>query len=160
MRIFIGIFLLFLFSVSAMAQVEQINVTVSKIPSAVTFNLGVASLRQINGVSNVNADMKSGKIQINTRPGVSVRSVLDGLRVTGSQQTSDIEIIVRGKLEKRGNRIVLVAPSQNELFIVEARNQNQMATDFAEKQNKARIVAGLSGSGNQYTLTVKQLRKN
>ncbi len=159
MRVFITLFLLLL-AIPAMAQVEQINATVSKIPSAVTFNLGVASLKQIDGVSSVNADMNSGKIQINTRPGVSVRSVMDGLRLTGAQQTSDIEIIVRGKLEKRGNRIVLVAPSQNELFIVEARNQNQMAANLAEKQNKARVVAGLSGSGNQFTLTVKQLQKN
>ena len=158
MRVVITLFLLLL-AIPAMAQVEQINATVSKIPSAVTFNLGVASLKQINGVSDVNADMNSGRIQINTRPGVSVRSVMDGLRVTGGQQ-ANIEIIVRGKLEKRGNRIVLVAPSQNELFIVEARNKNQMAANLAEKQNKARVVAGLSGSGNQYTLTVKQLQKN
>jgi hypothetical protein len=144
----------------AIAQVEQINVTVSNIPSAVTFNLGVASLKQIDGVSNVNADMNSGRIQINTRPGVSVRSVLDGLRILGAQRINDLEIIVRGKLEKRGNRIVLVAPGQNELFIVQARNQNQMASNLAEKQNKARVIAGLSGSGNQYTLTVKQIQKN
>lgn len=159
MKVFITLFLLLL-AIPAMAQVEQINVTVSKIPSAVTFNLGVASLKQVAGVSNVNADMNSGKIQITTRPGVSVRSVMDGLHVTGAQQTNDLEIIVRGKLEKRGNRIVLVAPSQSELFIVEARNQEQMASNLAEKQNKARVVAGLSGSGNQYTLTVKQLQKN
>jgi hypothetical protein len=151
---------LLLLAIPAMAQVEQINVTVSKIPSAITFNLGLANLKQIDGVSNVNADMKSGRIEINTRPGVSIRSVMDGLRVTGAQQTNDVEIIVRGKLEKRGNRIVLVAPSQNELFIVQSKAQNQMASNLAEKQNKARIVAGLSGSGNQYTLTVKQLQKN
>ncbi len=142
-----------------MAQVEQINATMSKIPSAITFNLGIASLKQIDGVNNVTADMNSGRIQINTRGGVSVRSVMDGLRVTGGQ-TSDLEIVVRGKMEKRGNRLVLVAPSQNELFIVEARAQNQMAANMAEKQNKARVVAGLSGSGNQYTLTVKKLQKN
>jgi hypothetical protein len=156
----IRIFFLLLISVPAIAQVEQINVRVSNIPSAVTFNLGVATLKQINGVSNVNADMNSGRIQINTRPGVSVRSVLDGLRVLGAQRINDLEIIVRGKLEKRGNRIVLVAPGQNELFIVQARNQNQMASNLAEKQNKARVIAGLSGSGNQYTLTVKQIQKN
>lgn len=146
-------------SVPAFAQVEQINVAVSKIPSAVTFNLGIASLKQINGVSNVTADMNSGKIQINTRPGVSLRSVMDGLHITGAQ-TNDLEIIVRGKLEKRGNRIVLVAPSQSELFIVEAKAQNEMAANLAEKQNKAKVVAGLSGSGNQYTLAVKQIQKN
>jgi len=159
MRIFIPIFLLLLMSLPAMAQVEKINVTVSKIPSAITFNLGVASLKQINGVSNVTADMNSGRIEINTRPGVSIHSVMDGLRVTGAQ-TNDLEIVVRGKLEKRGNRIVLVAPSQNELFIVEAKAQNQMAANLAEKQNKARVVAGLSGNGNQYTLAVKQIQKN
>lgn len=142
-----------------MAQVETINATVSKIPSAITFNLGIAALKQINGVSNVNADVNSGRIQINTRPGVSIRSVMDGLRVTGGQ-TNDLEIVVRGKLEKRGNRIVLVAPSQDELFIVEAKAQNQMATNLAEKQNKAKVVAGLSGGGNQYTLAVKQIQKN
>jgi len=159
MRTFIPIFLLLLMSLPAMAQVEKINVTVSKIPSAITFNLGVASLKQINGVSNVTADMNSGRIEINTRPGVSIHSVMDGLRVTGAQ-TNDLEIVVRGKLEKRGNRIVLVAPSQNELFIVEAKAQNQMAANLAEKQNKARVVAGLSGNGNQYTLAVKQIQKN
>jgi hypothetical protein len=159
MRNLILIFFLLLISVPALAQVERINVTVSNIPSTVTFNLGIASLKQINGVSNVNADMKSGRIEINTRPGVSVRSVMDSLRVTGAQ-SNDLEIVVRGKLEKRGNRIVLVAPQQSELFIVEAKNQNQMAADFAEKQNKARVVAGLSGSGNQYTLIVKQMQKN
>lgn len=151
---------LLLLAIPAMAQVEQINVTVSDIPSAVTFNLGIASLKQLNGVSNVNADVKSGRIEISTRPGVSIRSVMDGLRIAGAQQTKDLEIVVLGKLEKRGNRIVLVAPSQNELFIVEARNQNRMASDFAEKQTKARVVAGLSGSGNQYTLTVKQIQKD
>jgi hypothetical protein len=159
MKTFIGIFLLLIISVPALAQVEQINATMSKIPSAITFNLGIASLKQIKGVNNVTADMNSGRIQINTRGGVSVRSVMDGLRVTGGQ-TTDLEIVVRGKIEKRGNRLVLVAPSQNELFIVEARAQNQMATNMAEKQNKARVVAGLSGSGNQYTLTVKKLQKN
>ena len=159
MKTFIGIFILLLISVPAIAQVEQINATVSKIPTAITFNLGIASLKQINGVSNVNADMNSGRIQINTRPGVSIRSVMDGLRVTGGQ-TNDLEIVVRGKLEKRGNRIVLVAPSQDELFILEAKSQNQMAADLAEKQNKAKVVAGLSGSGNQYTLAVKQIQKN
>jgi excinuclease UvrABC ATPase subunit len=55
---------------------------------------------------------------------------------------------------------VLVAPSQDELFVVEARAQNQMAVNLAEKQDKARVVAGLSGSGNQYTLAVKQIQKN
>ncbi|HEY7160014.1 MAG TPA: hypothetical protein VH815_02090 [Acidobacteriota bacterium] len=159
MKTLIGIFLLLIISVPALAQVEQINATMSKIPSAITFNLGIASLKQIKGVNNVTADMNSGRIQINTRGGVSVRSVMDGLRVTGGQ-TTDLEIVVRGKIEKRGNRLVLVAPSQNELFIVEARAQNQMATNMAEKQNKARVVAGLSGSGNQYTLTVKKLQKN
>ena len=160
MRHFIPIFLLLLISVPAMAQVEKINATVSKIPSAITFNLGIAKLKQTNGVSNVTADMNSGRIQIDTRPGVSIRSVMDGLHVTGGQQISDLEIVVRGKLEKRGNRIVLVAPSQNELFVVEARVQNEMAVNLAEKQDKARVVAGLSGSGNQYTLTVKQIQKN
>jgi hypothetical protein len=159
MKTCIRIIFLLLITVPAFAQVEQINVAVSKIPSAVTFNLGVASLKQINGVSNVTADMDSGKIQINTRPGVSIRSVMDNLRVTGAQ-TDDLEIIVRGKLEKRGNRIVLVAPSQSELFIVESKAQNQMAANLAEKQNKAKVVAGLSGSGNQYTLAVKQIQKN
>jgi hypothetical protein len=159
MKNFLPIIFVLFIGLPAFAQVEQINATVSKIPSAITFNLGIASLKQINGVSNVNADMNSGKIQINTRPGVSIRSVMDGLRVTGSQ-TNDLEIVVRGKLEKRGNRIVLVAPSQNELFIVEAKAQNQMAADFAEKQNKARVVAGLSGSGNQFTLAVKQIQKD
>jgi hypothetical protein len=159
MKTCIRIIFLLLITVPAFAQVEQINVAVSKIPSAVTFNLGVASLKQINGVSNVTADMNSGKIQINTRPGVSIRSVMDKLRVTGAQ-TDDLEIIVRGKLEKRGNRIVLVAPSQSELFIVESKAQNQMAANLAEKQNKAKVVAGLSGSGNQYTLAVKQIQKN
>jgi hypothetical protein len=150
---------LLLITVPVFAQVEQINVAVSKIPSAITFNLGIASLKEINGVSNVTADMNSGKIQINTRPGVSVRSVMDILRVTGAQ-TDNLEIVVRGKLEKRGNRIVLVAPSQSELFIVEPKAQNQMAANLAEKQNKAKVVAGLSGSGNQYTLAVKQIQKN
>jgi hypothetical protein len=159
MKTFIGIFLLLLISVPAMAQVEQINATMSKFPSAITFNLGVTGLKQINGVSNVTADMNSGRIQITTRPGVSVRSVLDGLHLTGAQ-TNDLEIVVRGKIEKRGNRLVLVAPSQNELFIVNAKAQNQMASNMAEKQNKARVVAGLSGSGNQYTLAVKKLQKN
>jgi hypothetical protein len=159
MKNILPIFFLFLISLPAFAQVEQINATVSKIPSAITFNLGIATLKQINGVSNVNADVNSGRIQINTRPGVSIRSVMDGLRVTGGQ-TNDLEIIVRGKLEKRGNRIVLVAPSQDELFIVEAKAQNQMAANLAEKQNKAKVVAGLSGSGNQYTLAVKQIQKN
>jgi hypothetical protein len=159
MKNILPIFFLFLISLPAFAQVEQINATVSKIPSAITFNLGIATLKQINGVSNVNADVNSGRIQINTRPGVSIRSVMDGLRVTGGQ-TNDLEIVVRGKLEKRGNRIVLVAPSQDELFIVEAKAQNQMAANLAEKQNKAKVVAGLSGSGNQYTLAVKQIQKN
>lgn len=159
MKTFMGIFLLLLISVPAMAQVEQINATMGKITSAITFNLGVASLKQMNGVKNVSADMNSGRIQITTRPGVSVRSVMDGLRITGGQ-TNDLEIVVRGKLEKRGNRIVLVAPSQNELFIVEVRAQNEMAANMAEKQDKAKVVAGLSGSGNQYTLAVKQLQKN
>jgi hypothetical protein len=159
MRNLITLFLL-LAAIPVMAQVEQINVKVSGIPSAVTFNLGIASLKQLNGVSNVNADMNSGRIEINTRPGVSVRSVLDGLRIMGAKQSNDLEIVVRGKLEKRGNRIVLVAPSQSEVFIVETKNQNQMASDFAEKQSKARIVAGLSGSGNQFTLAVKQIQKN
>jgi hypothetical protein len=159
MKNFLPIIFLLLIGVPAFAQVEQINAKVSKIPSAITFNLGIASLKQINGVSNVNADMNSGKIQMNTRPGVSIRSVMDGLRATGGQ-TSDLEIVVRGKLEKRGNRIVLVAPSQNELFIVDAKAQNQMAANLANKQNKARVVAGLSGSGNQYTLAVKQIQKN
>ena len=77
-----------------MAQVEQINATMSKIPSAITFNLGITSLKQINGVNNVTADMNSGRIQINTRPGVSVRSVMDGLHVTGAQ-INDLEIVVR-----------------------------------------------------------------
>lgn len=160
MKTFIGIFLLLIISVPAMAQVEKINATVSKIPSAMTFNLGVAKLKHTNGVSNVTADMNSGRIQIDTRPGVSIRSVMDGLHLTGGQQINDLEIVVRGKLEKRGNRIVLVAPSQDELFVVEARAQNQMALNLAEKQDKARVVAGLSGSGNQYTLAVKQIQKN
>jgi hypothetical protein len=159
MRTFLPVIFLLLMGVPAFAQVEQISATASKTPSAITFNLGIASLKQINGVSDVIADMNSGRIQINTRPGVSIRSVIDGLRVTGAQ-TNDLEIVVRGKLEKRGNRIVLVAPSQSELFIVEAKAQNQIAANLAEKQNKARVVAGLSGSGNQYTLAVKQLQKN
>jgi hypothetical protein len=159
MKTFLWIIFLLLAGAPAFAQVEQINATVSKIPSAITFNLAMASLKQINGVSSVNADMNSGRIQINTRPGVSVRSVMDGIRITGGQ-TNDLEIVVRGKLEKRGNRIVLVAPSQNELFIVEAKAQNQMAANLAENESKARVVAGLTGNGNQYTLAVKHLQKN
>ncbi len=143
-----------------MAQVEQINVRVGNVTSAVSFNLAHASLKQLEGVSSVSADMKSGRIDISTRPGVSVRNVMDRLRIAGFERGNDLEIIVRGKLERRGNRIVLVAPGQNELFIVEANTKSQMAANLAEQQSKARIVAGLSGSGNQFSLTVRQMQKN
>jgi hypothetical protein len=51
---------------------------------------------------------------------------------------------------------VLVAPGQKELFIVEENSKTRMAGNMAAENGKARIVASLSGSGNQYNLNVRQ----
>ena len=141
------------------AQVEQINVKVENATCSLCFSVAQASLHQLPNVSSISADMKSGKIEITTKSGVSVKDVMDRVKVAGFKEGSDFEIVVSGKLEKRGNRVVLVAPGQKELFIVEPNDKSRMAANMAEEKSAARVVASLSGSGNQYKLNVIQMRK-
>jgi copper chaperone CopZ len=145
----------------AFAQVERINVKVENITCGLCFTLAQTSLHKTSGVKNVVADAHTGQFEIQTSPGVSVREVMDRIKVAGFQRGNNFEITVRGKLEKRGNRIVLVAPGQSELFIVEENSsKGRMAANVAHENGKARIVASVSGSGNQYNLNVRQMSKD
>jgi copper chaperone CopZ len=144
----------------ANAQVERINVKVENLTCGLCFSLAQASLHQLPAVKSVAADANSGRIEVQTSAGVSVRDVLDRVKVAGFQKGNDFEITVRGKLEKRGNRIVLVAPGQKELFIVEENSKSRMAPNMAAENAKARIVASVSGSGNQFNLNVRQMSKD
>jgi copper chaperone CopZ len=140
------------------AQIDQIKVKVENVTCALCFNLAQASLKQLPGVT-VSADMKSGQIDIHSSSGVSIRDVMDRVAVAGFEKGNSFEVSVQGKLEKRGNRIVLVAPNQKELFIVGQNSQSQMAGNMAQENKSVRIVAAISGKGNQYNLDVRQMRK-
>jgi copper chaperone CopZ len=143
--------------VVANAQVERINVKVESITCSLCFTIAQTSLHQLQNVDSVSADAKSGRIEINTKPGVSVKDVMDRVKVAGFKRGNDFEITVNGKLEKRGNRLVLVAPGQKELFIVEPNSKSRMAANMAEQNSEAKIVGSISGSGNQYNLNVLKM---
>jgi copper chaperone CopZ len=159
MKQLLAFIILITLSSVAFSQVEQIKAKVENISCSLCFTLAQASLKQLPGVTNVSADAKSGLIEIQSSSGVSVRDVMDRVAVAGFKKGNSFEVSVQGKLEKRGNRIVLAAPGQKELFIVEQNSRSQMAANIAQENSRVKIVASISGSGNQYNLNVVQMRK-
>jgi hypothetical protein len=154
-----SILLILFFAGNLFAQVEEINARIGASDCAICFNVAQISLKQLAGAGSVNADMKSGvfNIQVKGGQGISIKDVVARLKAAGFKQESELEISVRGKLEHRGNRIVLVVPNQNELFVVEGGQKLQAASRMADEKSKVRTSGKLSGSGNQYTLKVKAL---
>jgi copper chaperone CopZ len=159
MKQFLALLMVIALPLIASAQVEQIKAKVENITCSLCFTIAQTSLKQLPGVTNVSADANTGLIEIHSSSGVSVRDVMDRVAVAGFKNGNSFEVNVRGKLEKRGNRIVLAAPGQKELFIVEQNSQSQMAGNMAEENQSVKIVASISGHGNQYNLNVRQIRK-
>jgi hypothetical protein len=148
--------LLFVFcSAPVFAQVEELEARVGAVSCGTCFNVALLSLKELPGVSEVNGDIHEGRINISVKAGqgISIHEAAERVRMAGLGESMQLSIKARGKLEKRGNRMVLVVPKQEEVIVVNTGTHARLAASAASSQS------AVSGAGKQFELKIDKLQK-